>query len=177
MTDLRERVDEDRGPLKKIQNLVPGFRGYRRREDLRDADAMLRHQLADRIGRVQRQVEDAREAAAENYMLGQIDKIGKLINQLETLEGEVRHAEQGYSGWAADIEIKEVELNALYDYDMSLLGGIDRLGQTAADLCGAARDENEGELKEHQRAMKGQIRQLSDTFGRRISSITGTGVV
>ena len=177
MTDLRERVDEDKGLLKKIQNLVPGFKGYRAREDLRDADAMLRHQLADQLGRVQRQVEDAREAAAENYMIGQLDKIGRLINKLETLEGEVRHAEQGYSGWVADIEIKEAELNALYDFDMSLLGGIGRMGQTAADLCGAAQAENEAEMKEHQGALKAPIRQLSDTFGRRIRSITGTEVV
>lgn len=177
MTDLRERINEDRGLLKKIQNLVPGFRGYRRREDLRDADAMLRIQLAERIGRVQRQVEDARAAAAENYMMGQIDQIGRLINQLETLEGEVRHAEQGYSDWAADIEIKEAELNALYDFDMSLLGGINSLGQTASEMCGAAQAEKEQELVEHQRTMKAQIRQLSDTFDRRIRSITGTGVV
>jgi len=42
MPDIRERVEEDKGILKKIQSFIPGFRGYRRKEDLRDADRMLR---------------------------------------------------------------------------------------------------------------------------------------
>ncbi len=177
MTDLRERVNEDRGLLKKIQNLVPGFRGYRKREDLRDADAMLRIQMADGLDRVKRQVEDAREAVAENYMIDQIDKVGKLINQLSTLEGQVRHAEHGYSGWAADIEIKEAELNALYDYDASLLGAISRMGREAADMRGAAELEDSAKVAEHRRGLLSQVRRFSDTFERRIKTITGTEVV
>ena len=40
MADIRQRVQEEQGVLKKIQMFVPGFRGYRQREDLRDADRM-----------------------------------------------------------------------------------------------------------------------------------------
>jgi len=50
MADIRQRVKEDQGILKKIQMFVPGFRGYRQREDLRDADRMLRDQLAKKRG-------------------------------------------------------------------------------------------------------------------------------
>ena len=47
--DIRQRVDEDRGVLKKLQLLVPGFRGYRQGEDLREADSVLRLQVADKV--------------------------------------------------------------------------------------------------------------------------------
>ena len=47
MTDLRNKVEDDRGLLKKIQLAIPGFRGYRQKEDLRIADSLLRIQIAD----------------------------------------------------------------------------------------------------------------------------------
>jgi len=40
MTDLRTKVEEDRGLLKKIELFLPGFRGYRKKEDLRAADSL-----------------------------------------------------------------------------------------------------------------------------------------
>ncbi|EQD65037.1 hypothetical protein B2A_01749, partial [mine drainage metagenome] len=36
--DLRERVDQDRGSLKRLQLMVPGYRAYRQGEDIREAD-------------------------------------------------------------------------------------------------------------------------------------------
>src|SRR5256885_16816857 len=45
MPDIRDRVEQDRGLLKKIQLAIPGYAGYRRREDIRAADNLLRIQL------------------------------------------------------------------------------------------------------------------------------------
>ena len=49
--DIRQRVAQDQGALKRLQMLVPGFRGYRQGEDIRDADAILRLQIADKLRR------------------------------------------------------------------------------------------------------------------------------
>ena len=43
--DLRTEVDKSRGLLKRIQLLVPGYSGYRKLEDLRAADELLRGQI------------------------------------------------------------------------------------------------------------------------------------
>lgn len=175
MADLRDRMTEDKGLLKKIQLAVPGYRGYRQREDLRDSDAMLRIQMADALVKVKGHVELAREMAAENYMLGSIDKIGKLINQLTALEGKVRHAEHGYSGFAADIEIGTVELNHLYEYDHKMLEGVSSLDREAAALPGFMEDE--AKLKVHLRTISTQAQEFTENFERRIKVITGTEVI
>src|SRR5271170_7966430 len=47
--DIRERVDQDRGTLKRLQMLIPGFRGYRQGEDIREADSYLRMQVATKV--------------------------------------------------------------------------------------------------------------------------------
>ena len=49
MTDLRDKVKDDRGLIKMIQLVIPGYRGYRIKEDLRIADRLLREELANRL--------------------------------------------------------------------------------------------------------------------------------
>ena len=48
---------------------IPGFAGYRRREDLRTADALLRVQVADRMRRVQDRLENVRADFTRNYQI------------------------------------------------------------------------------------------------------------
>src|SRR5580693_2911489 len=38
--DIRQKVDGDRGFLKRLQLLIPGFRGYRQAEDVRASDSL-----------------------------------------------------------------------------------------------------------------------------------------
>lgn len=42
MGDLKEDVVDDRGVIKKIQLLFPGYHGYRVNKDLRDAGIYLK---------------------------------------------------------------------------------------------------------------------------------------
>ncbi len=101
MVDLREKVVQDRGIIAQIQRFVPGFRGYRAKEDLRAADNMLRLQLAVRLAAVRADVEACRAAMVEGGELAGLDRAGGVINKLKSVETQVRHAEQGYSGISA----------------------------------------------------------------------------
>jgi len=49
-----------------------------------------------------------------------LTNVGSQIFQLQQIAGEVRHAEQGYSGWVASITIDQDRLNQLYDNDYDL---------------------------------------------------------
>src|SRR5512136_2906698 len=124
MADIRARVEEDQGLLKKIQSFVPGFRGYRKKEDLRDADKMLRMQLSQKLGLQRRSLEDCRMLVTKSFGSKPLEVLGAVISQVKKVEGEVAHAEMGYSGIAADIQIKEDELNQLYEFDGAMLDHI-----------------------------------------------------
>jgi hypothetical protein len=174
MPDLRDRVEEDRGLLKRIQLHVPGFAGYRRREDIRTADNMLRIQMANMIKDVRRTVEDAREAMAENYAIEELDRIGGLISSFQTLEGNVRHAEGGYSGISPAIRILEDELNHLYEYDVSLLDACVSMDGEARALRDAA--TGGGGLPEKVNSLRDMMRGFEDTFKKRMNVISKTEV-
>src|SRR5438552_439901 len=103
MPDIRDRVEQDRGLLKKIQLVIPGYAGYRRREDIRAADNLLRIQLANQLKGVRGDLEDIRDQMAMDGKVQGLQSIGNAIFTIEGLEAKVRHAEGGYSGLSATI--------------------------------------------------------------------------
>ncbi len=115
--DIRQQVDANRGTLKKLELLVPGLRGYRNKEDIRVSDDLLRNQVADKIDLAKSNLESLRKQMANSGDFTNLGSIGSLVFQLQQFSGEIRHAQQGYSGFAATFQINEDKLNKLYDYD------------------------------------------------------------
>jgi hypothetical protein len=134
MTDLRSKVEDDRGLLKKIELLIPGFKGYRRKEDIRIADNLLRKQLADRMGEVNTIFENSRQELSRTMELALISDIGNILKLSRQVENKIRHAEQGYTGISANFRIEEAQLNVMYEWDLTLIQTIDSLKKMAGEL-------------------------------------------
>lgn len=175
MTDIRDRVEEDRGPLKTIQTFVPGFRGYRLREDLRDSDRMLRAQLAKRLGLQRRGLEDCR-TLIKDLMSPQLEMLGGVISRFKKVEGLLAHAEMGYSGFRADIQVKEPQLNSLYEYDAGMIGLIGTLGQSVDALNRDLKANDFTKVDADLDALRQGIGDFQDQFERRMVVITNTEV-
>jgi hypothetical protein len=119
--DIREQVNASRGPQKNLEMLIPGLRNYRKLDDLRVADDMLRNQVADKLLAAKSNLEGVRKQMSLAGDFTNLTTIGSLIFQLQQVAGEVRHAEQGYSGWVASITIDQNRLNQLYDNDYNFV--------------------------------------------------------
>ncbi len=171
MKDLRERVKEDRGLLKKIEMAIPGFRGYRKREDLRIADSLLRAQLAEQLGQVGDRIELCKQELSKRMELEVLDSIGSLTNHIQMTQNRVRHAEHGYSGVSADYRIMEDELNRLYEWDLNLLSEIEDLSKAVDTLQNAIDIGNSAEIGEKIDAVEADIRDFNDLFDKRVETI------
>ena len=176
MVDLREKVEEDRGLLKKIELAIPGFRGYRKREDLRIADSLLRTQLADKIRNVSRDMEQCRETLTRKMEMDLLEDIGRLVNQFSAIEGKIRHAEQGYTGISADYRIEETELNRLYEWDLGLITHIDELKNSVSQLQTALNSGEKENMIQEISNMTGKLREFTELFEKRRMAIAGLGV-
>ena len=176
MADIRQRVDEDRGILKKIQDFVPGFRGYRRREDLRDADRMLRSQIAGHLGSVRKDLESSRMLISAGWNSKELELLGGLISQLKKLEGQVAHAETGYSGFVADIEVKEDQIFRLYDYDASMIDMIGQMRSSGDAIRSSLAAKDSARAVQDIMAMRTLTDDFESQFDRRLRVITGTEV-
>ncbi|MGB9635944.1 MAG: hypothetical protein ACPL1Y_01675 [Thermoplasmata archaeon] len=175
MVDIREKVEEDRGILKKIQLLVPGYAGYRRREDIRAADNLLRIQLADKLKQARQDVESCRRILVENYETKHLEKIGNLSALIQKIEGDLRHAEQGYSGISPTLQIKEEELNKLYEFDYAMASLIENIKNEVIALKTTVNSNPDG-IPDAISKVREMLADFEHTFKRRIKYITGTEV-
>jgi hypothetical protein len=176
MADLREKVVEDRGIISRIQTFIPGFSGYRAKEDLRAADNMLRMQLAEKMAAVRREAESCRSVMAANGSLEYLERLGVLINRFKTVEQEVGHAAQGFSGVSAKVKVGDAELNQLYEYDFSLASSLADMGAEVQKLKAAVDSDNKASIRQNVEAMASRIETFDAAFRRRMAVVTGMEV-
>ena len=136
--DMQSVVERNRGLLKKIELAIPGFRGYRKLEDLRIADNLLRIYIADRLSRICMEIEEVKGVVSKKLDLNLVSMVGEAENAIRIVEKRLRHAEQGYSGLVPDYKISEDELLNLYSYDEKLLETITELEENVSSLQGKA---------------------------------------
>jgi hypothetical protein len=173
MPDIRDRVEQDRGLLKKIQLVIPGYAGYRRREDIRAADNLLRIQISNRMRKVREDLEEIRDGMAMEGKVQGLQTIGNAIFTIEGLEAKVRHAEGGYSGISATIQIKETELDRLYEYDYAMLESLDQ----ATGLVSGIRDTADPKgFEAAVRSLMKSINQFETAWKSRTNAVTGIQV-
>lgn len=173
MPDIRERVEQDRGLLKKIQLMIPGYAGYRRREDIRAADNLLRIQLANQLKGVRGDLETIRDGMAMDGKVQGLQGVGNAIFTIEGLEAKVRHAEGGYSGLSATIRIEETELDRLYEYDYAMLESLDKASAVVPMIRDAGDPKSfEAALK----ALREAIAGFESAWKSRTNAVTGIQV-
>jgi len=174
--DLRDKVEDDRGLIKKIQLCIPGFRGYRQKEDIRLADALLRQQIADDLkNNVLLPLEQTRESASRALELDLMNDLGTVISQAKTTEAKIRHAEQGYTGISPANRIKKTELNNLYEYDLALINGIRGLGDLAKAAFSYADAGDFDSVQKQLRELRSGFSEFTVTFDKRIVDIAEIG--
>ena len=171
--DLRQRVEQDRGVLKRLQLLIPGFRGYRQGEDIREADSFLRIQVADKVKNARTTVENARQGLASAGQFQALNDLAPLIANLWQLEGEIRHAEQGYTGISPAVRINPQQLDRLYEYDYGFAAAADQLNQTLASLPSLLMGGQAAQAPAVIATSRGQVNQLEQAFKARIQVIEG----
>lgn len=167
-TDIRKQVEDSRGLLKKIQLVVPGFRGYRELEDLRTADELLRRQVAVILQRGISNLRNARRSLVEGGDYNTLEPLASEISRLQQLEGEVEHAEQGYSGISPMIRVGQETLNSLYDYDFAFVDTASKLSD-ACDFAGISPEP--GGIAAKLNELDSKITDFKTAFEKRIEAV------
>jgi hypothetical protein len=117
---------------------IPGYRGYRLKEERRNADRRVRTAVADayavelaRVERIGRELANARKLAE----IGTVERASQTIRHFID---RVRTATPGYGGLFGDRDIDGIALDQLRMFDESLLLGVDELREAIAMLEAAS---------------------------------------
>jgi len=131
--DIRKAVEDNRGTLKKLQLKIPALREYRKLEDIRAADQLLRKQISDKLDDSKAKLEDLRKAITAKNDFSNLTVIGNTISKIQQVSGAIQHAQQGSAGISPNIRIDEGVLNKLYEYDFDSVNASEQVFTTCSN--------------------------------------------
>ena len=135
------RLEERQGAgavLDELMNKIPGYAGYRERENRRDADQKHREFVAKRLTGKKRSLQDVGETLMGNGGLSHLTKLDNLTNKIDRLVERTRHASAGFSSFVDTNNVDVQRLDAIYEHDMSLLESVESLDTLVGSLASAA---------------------------------------
>ncbi|AEK72279.1 hypothetical protein GQS_01885 [Thermococcus sp. 4557] len=106
--------------VEKLELVIPGFHGYKKKEMIREDDRLVRGKVADILAQARREMERAIQRCAM-VNCAQLMALDTMRKKLMALESRVRHAEAGYRGYFDRVKFKEEELNRLLEYDARMI--------------------------------------------------------
>jgi hypothetical protein len=134
----KERLAET---FRHVSRIFPGIPSYQDREALRTQDKVIRGRLAAQLDLQIARVERLKGELTHQGHLGPLADLDRLTRRLQRLTDMIRFARYGYSGMNAANPINEEKLAELYEYDLSLAGAIQGLGDAINALVRRSSDE------------------------------------
>lgn len=135
MSERPEVILERR--MREVLDRVPGYRGYRLKEERRDADRRVREAVADAYAAELARVERIGRDLANARKLGEIATVERASQAIRHYIDRVRTASPGYGGLFGERDVDGVALDQLRLFDESLLLGVEEL-QPAIERLEAA---------------------------------------
>jgi hypothetical protein len=153
------------GRIDDMLNSIPGYRGYRSKEQARESDRLIRErladdygQLADRLGRLATRFANERDLAA-------VRLISRPHTRLVSFRDRITTATYGYAPLFSQTRIDEAALEQVAAFDRSMAEGLEPLAAQISTLESSAAGTEE--FKENARALEDLVEGLHERFNRR----------
>jgi len=169
--DYRDTIEDAKGGLERLVAKIPGYRGYKEKENRRAADKLLREHLADQLGEQQRRLTELQLDLLEGGGLLFVDDLERAVTKVQKLADRIRTASYGYAGIFDEVKVKEEELDALYSFDEGMLEHMSAI-QASIDGLAASRDSG-GDLKTAIHDVVSAAEEANVAWRQRENAITG----
>jgi hypothetical protein len=131
MADLRETVESALGGLESLIKKVPGYKGYKEKELRREADKLLRLEVARSMDDQRQRLSSLQVQLVSQAQIEFLDDLERAVMKLQLLVDRMKTASYGYAGLFDAVKVKEEQLDALYEFDNQMLDYVDEM---AADV-------------------------------------------
>ena len=134
MSDPLDKITEGKDLLGKIKNTLSGFLGYVDRGNRRDADKMLREQIASRYEEQWSRVSKLQRQLISAGKIQLIDDLEEGAIKLRIFADRIRRAAYGYAGFFDAVRVNSDELERIYAFDNALLENVDALASAIDNI-------------------------------------------
>ena len=143
--DLRETVDGALGGLERLIGKIPGYKGYKDKELRREADKLLRLELASKFDDQRKRLSELQMQLISQAQIEFVDDLDRAVTKLQLLIDRIKTASYGYAGLFDAVKVKEEQLDALYEFDNQMMDFVDETA-IGVDQVASAISAKEGIL-------------------------------
>ena len=133
--DLREKVRSGHGLLEKIGSVIPGFAGYKEKELRREADKLLRTELASELKLIDREIDEVYEEMVDSKLQNSYGIMDTATALMDKIISKVEIADYGYAGFFSAVKIKEGALDRMYEFDAGLFSDLEGMRKCVEKLA------------------------------------------
>jgi len=138
MDDLYSRIVRERGKVENLLARVPGFRGYMELNARRQADRVIRDQVAEKLRQQLSRFTTIEKTLLDAGGLAHMSETRSAKTKLQMFIDRVATDTPGYSGFFDAIKIGADDLEVIYAFDKALLDYVDKLSEKVSALQQAA---------------------------------------
>ncbi|HVL22989.1 MAG TPA: hypothetical protein VM450_02845 [Thermomicrobiales bacterium] len=120
--------------IRDMLGRIPGYNGYRDKENRRDEDRRLRESIADAIMISADQLTQYNARLSANRELSSLSRVEAIVGQIRLLADRVRTASYGYGGIFTERSVDEAALDQLRQFDLALQREVQALGAAVSTL-------------------------------------------
>jgi len=171
-----EKVQASEKPLERLMLIIPGYRGYKLREQRREADRIVRDYIYTALEHSRDDLMSCFQSLADAKVNELIEPMNRLIARLDTVAEKINRASYGYSGFFDAIKVEEPELENMLAYDTQLMDLVRKINDATASF---KTDLKQGKLENartNQQGLDASIDTLETAFEQRRTVIEGVKV-
>lgn len=133
MEDILGKAKAQQNKLEQLVSKLPLYQGYKEKELRRETDKLLRDSLAEACKAQWERIADLQRQMVTGGLLAYVDDLQAAETRLRRFMDRIRNASYGYGGLFDAIKVDEETLDAVYDFDASLM---EQINAIAASLDG-----------------------------------------
>ena len=114
-------MERSKNIFDKIGSLIPGYRGYAERDGRRNCDKLLRNKISEEIIKCETTLNTRLRTEVKNNNLDSLQDLEECRQKLNTLSDKIKYAPYGESSFFGESQIKEDELQKIYQTDHDIL--------------------------------------------------------
>ena len=171
-----ERVQSSEKPLERLMLILPGFRGYKLREQRREADRIVRNYIYKALEHSRDDLSDCFQSLSDVKASELMEPMNRLVARLDLVAEKINRGSYGYSGFFDSIKVEEPDLDNMLAYDTQLMDSVKKIGDAVASFkadLAVGKIEN---ARVTQQALDSSIGSLEAAFDQRQSIIEGVKV-
>lgn len=155
------------------EKVLPGYKGYREREDSRNSDKLLREFLSNKLKEGRSRYDDTKAAIANRGALDLLGPAEKVTQTLSRVIDRLRYANYGFSGkWFGKDKIDAERLEKVHGYDQQLAEKVEHL---VKDLAALELLDDNSQIESALKSLAGSIREMDEALNHREEILRAVG--